>query len=436
VPFLDILLLSFYVSIFLGVVYNIFRYLILNNEVIFLRYVILGNGAAGISAAETLRNLDESSEITIISAENVPTYTKFLLPDYVGGRLDREKLFLRNIKNYEEHKINLILNKNFDEIDVKNKCIKLTCGTKVEYDKLLVATGAKPVIPKIYGLDNSNYLTINSIADADIMRNKAAEGKNAVIIGGGLTGIETAYALKNLGMNATIVERENLMLPQHLDSTGSEIFTNQVQKDGIKVLLSKNITSVTSGEENFLEFSNGEKLNYHMLVIAIGTRPFLDIFEGTGIKCQRGILVDQYLESTVKDVYAAGDVAESSNYQSKGYVSGYIWSNALLQGKCAAFNMAGQPKEFSGSEAANNAIRLRDVPLISMGLVKPDEKDFEVIVELDKESNVYKKIVLKDNKVKGMIFLGDVKTGNIIADYIRKDKDVSDIKHLIYSDSK
>jgi nitrite reductase (NADH) large subunit len=403
--------------------------------VIFLRYVILGNGAAGISAAETLRSLDELSKITIISEENVPTYTKFLLPDYVGGRLTREKLFLRSTKNYEDNKINLMLNKKLDEIDVKNKCIKLACGTKVEYDKLLIATGAKPVIPKIDGLENSNYLTINSIADADIMRDKAAEGKSAVIIGGGLTGIETAYALKNLGMNTTIVERENSILPQHLDSMGSEIFINQVQKDGIKVLLSKNIISVTSGEEYLLEFSNGEKLNCHMLVIAIGTRPCLDIFEGTGIKCQRGILVNQYLESSVKDVYAAGDVAESPTYKSKGYISGYIWSNALTQGKYAAFNMAGQPNEFSSSKIVSSAIRLRDVPLISMGLVKPDEKDFEVIVEFDRESNMYKKIVLKDTKVKGMIFLGDVKTGNIIADYIRKDKDISDIKHLIFSES-
>ena len=236
-------------------------------------------------------------------------------------------------------------------------------------------------------------------------------------------------------MNTTIVERENSILPQHLDSMGSEIFINQVQKDGIKVLLSKNIISVTSGEEYLLEFSNGEKLNCHMLVIAIGTKPCLDIFEGTGIKCQRGILVNQYLESSVKDVYAAGDVAESPTYKSKGYISGYIWSNALTQGKYAAFNMAGQPNEFSSSKIVSSAIRLRDVPLISMGLVKPDEKDFEVIVEFDRESNMYKKIVLKDTKVKGMIFLGDLKTGNIIADYIRKDKDISDIKHLIFSES-
>ncbi|AUG56324.1 Assimilatory nitrate reductase electron transfer subunit [Acetivibrio saccincola] len=400
-----------------------------------MRYVILGNGAAGISAAETLRSLDELSEITIISEENVPTYTKFLLPDYVGGRLPREKLFLRSMKNYEENKINLMLNKKVDKIDVENKCIKLNCGTIVEYDKLLAATGAKPVIPKIDGLENSDYLTINTITDADIIRNRASAGKNAVIVGGGLTGVETAYALKNLGMNTTIVEREDSILPQHLDSMGSEIFINQVQEDGIDVLLSKNMVFVSSGEEKYVEFSDGEKIKYDMLVIAIGTRPCLDIFEGTEIKCQRGVLVNRYLESSVKDVYAAGDVSESQSYQARGYVSGYIWSNALTQGKCAAFNMAGQPKEFTTSEAASSAVRLRDVPLISMGLVKPDEKDFEVVVELDKESNMYKKIVLKDNKVKGMIFIGDVKTGNIIADYIRKYKDISDIKHLIFSGS-
>lgn len=404
--------------------------------VIFLRYVILGNGAAGISAAEQLRILDKSAEITIISAESVPTYTKFLLPDYVGGKLSREKLFLRNIKNYQNNKINLILSEKVNSINVKDKCIELAYEVKVKYDKLLIATGAKPVIPKIDGLENSNFLTINSIVDADTIKDKAVAGENAVIIGGGLTGIETAYALKTLGMNVTIVERENSMLPQHLDSTASEIFTNQVQKDGIKILLSKNIKSVTYEKEKFLEFSTGKKLYFHMLIVAIGTRPDLDILEGTEIKYQRGVLVNQYLQSSVEDIYAAGDIAEPVNLQSKGYVSGYIWSNALAQGKCAAFNMAGQPKDFSISGAANNAIRLRDVPLISMGLVKPDGNNFKVVVDLDKQSNIYKKVILKDNKIKGMIYFGDVKTGNIITDYIRKDKDISDIKHLIYSDDK
>ncbi|MDQ2084965.1 FAD-dependent oxidoreductase [Herbivorax sp. ANBcel31] len=397
-----------------------------------MRYVILGNGAAGFSAAEKIRNLDNSSEITIISTENVPVYTKFLLPDYVGGKLTKEKLFLRDFKNYKDNRIRLMLNQKLDNIDVVSKCIKLADQVSVKYDKLLLATGAKPVIPKINGVENSNYLTINSINDADVMKNKASKGKNAVIIGGGLTGIETAYGLKRLGMNVTIVERENSMLPQHLDKTCAEILAKRIQKDGINILLSKNINSINSKKENFLEFSDGEKLNYHMLIIAIGTRPDLDIVKGTGIKCQRGIIVNQYLESSVKDIYAAGDIAELAINQSNGYASRYIWANALAQGKCAAFNMVGQLKEFSNSEAANNAVRLRDVPLISMGLVKPDEKDFEIAVNFDKHSNVYKKIILKDNKVKGMIFFGDVKTGNTIANYIRKDKDISDIKHLIF----
>lgn len=396
-----------------------------------MKHVILGNGAAGISAAEKLRQLDDSCEITVISIEDTPVYTKFMLPDYIGGKISKERLILRDFKCYRDNRMNLMLDEKIENIDIKNKCIKLTSDKDKEYDKLLVAVGGSPVVPNIEGLKDSNYLTINSIKDADIIKKRAVEGEKAVIVGAGLTGIETGFALKRLGMKVTIIERESRILPQQLDAVSADVLVKQIGDEGIELLLSKNVQCVSAGSEKCLETSDGERYEFDMLVITIGTRPNLEIIRGTDIKCNRGILVDEYMESSVKDIFAAGDVAETMNRQSGGFVSSYIWPNALAQGKCAAFNMAGQPQQFSCDAAVNNAVRLRDIPFVSMGMINPDKAEYESMVCFDRDLNVYKKVVLKDNKVKGMIFLGDIAAANIIGDFIRKGTDISNVKHMV-----
>lgn len=393
-----------------------------------LKHVILGNGAAGISAAEKLRQLDEKAEITVISIEDTPVYTKFMLPDYIGGKISKDRLILRNLKYYDENRINLMLETRVESINTKNKRIKLASGIDIEFDKLLVAVGGSPVVPNIEGLKDSNFFTINSIKDANNIKEKAVEGGKAVIVGAGLTGIETAFALKRLGMKVTLVEREPRILPQQLDSVSADFLVEEIGRQGIEVLLSKNVQRV---DKNRVEFSDGGSREFAMLLITIGTRPNLDIIRDNGIKSDRGILVDEYMETSVKDVFAAGDVAEMVNKQTGGYVSSYIWPNALAQGKCAAFNMSGQPQEFSCENAVSNAVRLRDIAFISMGMINPDETEFESLVVSDKESNVYKKVVLKDNMVRGMIFVGDISSSNIVGEFIRKGTDVSDIKDMI-----
>lgn len=393
-----------------------------------LKHVILGNGAAGISAAEKLRQLDEKAQITVISIEDTPVYTKFMLPDYIGGKISKDRLILRNLKYYDENRINLMLETRVESINTKNKRIKLASGIDIEFDKLLVAVGGSPVVPNIEGLKDSNFFTINSIKDANNIKEKAVEGEKAVIVGAGLTGIETAFALKRLGMKVTLVERESRILPQQLDSVSADFLVEEIGRQGIELLLSKNVQRV---DKDRVEFSDGGSREFAMLLITIGTRPNLDIIRDNGIKSDRGILVDEYMETSVKDVFAAGDVAEMVNKQTGGYVSSYIWPNALAQGKCAAFNMSGQPQEFSCENAVSNAVRLRDIAFISMGMINPDETEFESLVVSDKESNVYKKVVLKDNMVRGMIFVGDISSSNIAGEFIRKGTDVSDIKDMI-----
>ena len=154
-----------------------------------LKFVIIGNGAAGISAAEKLRQLDEDSEITVVSIEDIPVYTKFMLPDYIGGKIARDKLILRDLNYYDKNRIKLMLSERVESIDSNQKVVKLESGSIIEYDKLLIAVGGNCVVPNIEGLKEIGYFTLNSVRDADNIIKKAQKGKKAVIIGAGLTGI-------------------------------------------------------------------------------------------------------------------------------------------------------------------------------------------------------------------------------------------------------
>lgn len=396
-----------------------------------MKYVILGNGAASISAAEKLRQTSDSCDITVVSVEDTPVYTKFMLPDYIGGKISREKLTLRDMNYYNQNRIKLLLGRNVENIDIDSKLVRLNNGEVLEYDKLLCAVGGKPVIPPIEGLNDIKYFTLNSLKDADEIIESAKEVNKAVIVGAGLTGIEIAFALKRLGMTVTIVERETRILPRQLDLASAEMLVEMLRKEDIGLILGCGVQSVKSDNGFIAELSSGEKLGFDMLVISIGTRPNLEVVNGTGIKVNRGILVNDYMETSIKDIYAAGDVAELEGHGNSGTVSSYIWPNALAQGKCAASNMAGEVQQFSRDAGLSNAVRLRDIPFLSMGLINPAEGEYEVLVYSDADSHVYRKVVLKDNIIKGMILLGDTSAGNILGDFIKKGKSISDIRDII-----
>jgi len=396
-----------------------------------LKYVILGNGAASISAAEKLRQISDSCDITVISVEDTPVYTKFMLPDYIGGKISREKLILRDMNYYNQNRIKLLFNSNMEIINSENKLITLVNGEDIGYDKLLIAVGGRPVIPNIEGLKENKYFTLNSIKDADDIIKNASEGKKAVIVGAGLSGIEIAFALKRLGMTVVVVERETRILPQQLDAASAEMLVEMLRKEGINLILGSSVQKVNSDNGFNVELSSGEKIGLDMLVISIGTRPNLGVVEGTGIKTNRGILVNDYMETNIKDIYAAGDVAELESGGNSGTVSSYIWPNALAQGKCAASNMSGETQQFSRDAGLSNAVRLRDIAFLSMGMINPVEEEYESLVYSDKDSHTYRKVVLKDNIIKGMILLGDTSAGSILSDFIKKGRSISDIRNIV-----
>lgn len=405
-----------------------------------MRYLVLGNGAAGVTAAAKLREMDETASITVASAEDVPAYSKIMLPDYVGGSLERNKLFIRDEVFYEKNNIKLLKNKRAKHIDTRQSEVLFGDGSIESYDKLLIATGSIPFIPRLEGLENIRYFTINSLEDADIICKNARPGENAVIIGGGLTGIEMAFALRKLGMKVTIIELNKLILQQQLDDEASDIMTGHLKKEGIAFVGGASVSSIEAGytgaaekgnlpEAGIAVLSDGDRLEFCMLLAAIGTRPLLDYIEGTDIKKNRGIIVDENLKSSADNIYAAGDAAEAAQ-TANGYVSSYIWPNAMAQGKTAAINMAGGQQAFAGTSAASNMTQLRDMQYVSMGLVKPGKEGFEILKYIDADKLVYRKLILKNNIPVGMILIGDVRKATEFASLIRKGAAITDMTGL------
>lgn len=393
-----------------------------------MRHLILGNGAAGMTAAGKLRELAVRDEIVMASWEDSPAYAKFLLPDYIGGKITRDRLFIRDEKYYETNRIQLMKGRRAAFLDVEKQQVRFEDGGVEAYDRLLIATGGIPFVPPIQGIKESGYFVINSVQDAEEIKKSAKPGDGAVVIGGGLTGIEMAFALRRLGMEVTILERESRMLPVQLDDAGSQALIHLLSMEGIQVLTGAVTQQVSQvGSKKSLLLADGS-LECDMLVLSIGTRSNLELVCNTSIRCNRGILVDQNMQTSVENVFAAGDVAELNGGAAAGYVSCYIWPNAIAQGKNAAMSMAGSPEPFE-FQAGNNATQLRDIPFYSMGMVNPKAGECEILTHQDAGKGVYKKLILKDNIIRGMTFIGDVGNARQVTDLIRKETDVSGVKN-------
>lgn len=407
-----------------------------------MKYLVLGNGAAGVTAAAKLRELDGASPITLAAAEEVPAYAKIMLPDYIGGRMEREKLFIRDAAFYSDNNICFDTGKRAVRIDTATSRVTFADDSSEEYDRLLIATGSIPFLPKIDGLDTVRYFTVNSIKDADIIKQSAKPGKNAVIMGGGLTGIEMAFAVQRLGMSAYIVEMQKTLLPQQLDEESSGIMAGYMRQEGIQILNGTAVASVEPGsadnsagmaapQSGTVVLSDGRRINFGMLIAAIGTRPGMSFAADAGIKCGRGILTDEFMKTSADNIYAAGDVSEPEYGIPGGFVSPYIWPNAMAQGKCAASNMAGIEQAFSGTGNARNMVQLRDMQFVSMGMVKPGEDSYEIIKAADPAGLTYQRFVLKDNKLVGMVLIGDVKRANALSSLIRRGIDTAPFRNRL-----
>jgi nitrite reductase (NADH) large subunit len=384
-------------------------------------YLIIGNGVAGNAAAENIRKFDPEGEIAMFSKEDRPFYYVPALPEYVAGDKQADKIIIHPRAWYDQHRIELHLATTVTTIDAAQKFVETDKGERFTFDKLLLATGGKSFIPPMKGADSPGIFTLKTLADADRIKEAAGQAKTAVLIGGGLLGLEAGNGLRKLGLKVIVVEFFPRLLPRQMDVAGAGILQSQMEDMGFTFHLgaiTEEIVSLAGGLQVCLK--SGDKITGDLVLISAGVRPDLSLAQALGLEMDKGVKVDDTMKTSRDEVYAAGDLIEH-----RGRVYG-IWPAALEQGKVAGAAMAGHEAKYEGT-LASNVLKVVGIDLVAAGDIDADGK-LSAIVHQDKVKKTYRKLVIQDNCLVGAILLGDIRGSGEIEVAIKKKQDISRLK--------
>lgn len=387
-------------------------------------YLIIGNGVSGTTAAEYIRKLDKKGNIKMVTDEDLPFYYRLRLNEYISGDIEEQALIAKGEKWYRDQNIDLEIRNPIVGAKPNEKIVITENSQGLPYDCLLVATGSHSFIPPIKGSEKAGVYALRTIKDARDIAAYAKDIEQVVLIGGGLLGLEAGNALRKLGKQVMVVEFFPRLLPRQLDVDGARRLQDIMDEMGFSFRLGAKTQEITGDEQvGGVLLEGGETLSAEMVVISAGVRPNLELAEPLGLAYDKGIKVDEYLRTNQADIYAAGDVAEF-----KGMPYG-IWPAAMEQGKIAGTNMAGGDLTYEGTTMANT-LKVVGIDLASAGNIDA-ENEFESKVVTDEK--IYKKIIVKNNKIIGCIMLGDTKDFNKLTKAISENLDVSQIKDQIAS---
>ena len=387
-----------------------------------MEYVILGAGAAGITAAKTIRKADKNGKITVISTDT-QVHSRCMLHKYLSHERDAAGISFVDPDFFEKNQITWLQGKTVNRLDTQGKKVYTDQGDEVSYDRLLIATGAESFIPPVGNLrEAENVFGLRHLRDAQAIDELAKNAENIVIIGSGLVGLDAAYGLMETGKKVSIVEMADQILPVQLDKTAAFEYQKRFEEAGARFYLGRKAADTITGEDKNIHeivLDNGEKLACDLIIVAAGVRSAVAGMEGEGIVIDRGIKVDDYLQTGAEGVYAAGDVTGLSG----------IWPNAQKQGETAALNMCGSHVEYTDRYAIKNTINFFGLVSMCVGVILPQEGDVVIARE---DSRNYKRVVLRDGKVVGVLLQGDISHGGIWQYLIKNQISISGIKKDIF----
>jgi len=392
-------------------------------------YVIVGNGPAGIRASETIRKNDTDSEIQVVSEEKHLYYYRRLLSRYIAGKYKPENLRVYRSEFYEKNTIEQLLGKSVTRILPQKKAVLLNDGCEIQYDKLLLAVGGKPIIPNWPGCDMRGVMTVRTLDDAQKMIEYITKAKRAVVVGGGLLGLNMAEALRQRNLDVTLLVRDDRLWSAMLDKKASDIITKRMEKEGIHVNFMTNVEEFSGDGDSvsMVKTKERKEIPCEVVTVCIGIMPNIRFLEGSGMKTDRGILVNDRMETNIKDVYAAGDVAQAYDVVYKDYRMNTNWNNALEQGMIAGSNMSGRHETYCGGVCSNTE-KVYDIALTSIGVVAPPSHEYQVLEKDLSGENVYKRFVLRQNKIVGALLVGNTRDTDAIEKLVRTESDVTNIK--------
>ncbi|MBL7175616.1 MAG: NAD(P)/FAD-dependent oxidoreductase [Desulfobacteraceae bacterium] len=389
------------------------------------KYLIIGNGIAGTTAAENIRKQDKEGTIVIATDEDLPFYYRIRLTEFIAGDLTEQDLIARSREWYNDHSIDLKLGVRIMGAEPEEKVVITENNEKLSYDCLLVAAGSHSFIPPIKGSEKRGVFALRSIQDAREIFAYAKDIEEVVLIGGGLLGLEAGNALRKLGKRVMVVEFFPRLLPRQLDVDGAIRLQGIMEEMGFSFRLGAKTQEIMGDDQlKGVLLEGGETLSTEMVIISAGVRSNLELAGPLGLDFEKGIKVDERLRTSQPDIYAAGDVAEF-----KGIPYG-IWPAAMEQGKIAGINMAGGDMIYEGTTMANT-LKVVGIDLASAGNIDAENELESKIVTAEKR---YKKIVIENDQIIGCIMLGDTKGFNRITKAMSEKHDVSQIKDQILAE--
>jgi nitrite reductase (NADH) large subunit len=396
------------------------------------KLVMIGNGMAGMRAIEEILEANpDLFDITVFGAEKYPNYNRIMLSPVLAGDTSFDDIVLNDEKWYSDNGITLHLGKRIVEIHRGYKRVTAADGTITEYDQLIIATGSNPFILPLPGHDKEGVITFRDIDDCESMIAAAKVHKKAAVIGGGLLGLEAAKGLLNLGMEVTVIHDQASLMNMQLDAEAGEMLRQELERQGMKFKLST-LTNEVLGDDRVsgLRFKDGSTLNCDLLVMAVGIRPNKKLAEDSGIFCNRGIVVNDYMQTvTDASVYSVGECVEH-----KGVTYGLV-APLFEQARILAYQITGQGLKAYGGSEVSTKLKVSGVDVFSAG-------DFmggagaDIIELMDRVGGVYKKIVLDNDRIKGVVMFGDTADGPTFFQWMQDGRDVSNQRStLLFSSS-
>jgi nitrite reductase (NADH) large subunit len=389
-----------------------------------VKYIIIGNGVAGTTAAEHIRKLDQEGEITILTDEATPFYSRIRLIQYLAKEAEEQDIVIHKKEWYEQRSIRLLLNNPVAEIDRDKKQVVNSSGNSIEYDRLLIATGGISFVPPISGSHKKGVFTLRTINDANEIMNFAEGVKKVILIGGGVLGLEAGNSLRKTGHEISVVEFFPRLLPRQMDAAGAEVLKPQMEGMGFSFYLgakTKEITGTEKGDGLLLE--DGSRLEGDLIIISAGIRPQAELARKLGLTVNKGVIVNDRMETEIEDIYAAGDLIE---HKDRFYG---IWHASEKQGEVAGTNMAGGDAVYEGT-TMSNVLKVVGIDLAAAGDIDA-EGEYESIVHQDMKKFIYRKLVIKDSVLSGCILLGDISGYKKILTAIEQKRNVSGMKEKL-----
>lgn len=392
----------------------------------FEHVVIVGNGIAGITVAETIRKYSQSTKITIVDRADHPVYYKPMLSKFIGSDEMPKSFYIHDHHWYEKHQINFVAPVSLVSILDEEKKILLSDQSELSYDHLVIATGSDSFMPPIKNNELEGVFTLRTLDDAIAIKEKMKTSTKAVVIGGGLLGLEAAAQMQHAGLDVVVIEMMERILPRQLDENGAAILEKGFFLNDINILKGAQVNCLVGDKKvEGVKLEDGTVIQTDLVLVSAGVRSILTPYEQIGVECDRGIVVDEFMRTNKKDIYACGDCAcfSGMNYA--------IWPEAVLQGETVALSILGINKPYE-TYIPSTILNAMDLSIFSIGHVNVDIKDhaYSTVVYENKDKNLYKSLVFYHEHLIGAIIIGDNKKSKMIIDGIKRKSGLADLTNV------